>query len=84
VPPFPVPPLAVPLLDAVLPMLEIELPETVPFSVLIALAVEVLNAFETLEVADPPLLAAAAPSAVALALPLELFWLALLSLFWSD
>lgn len=54
-------------------MLEIVLPPTVPVSVLVAEAVEVLKAFEALEVAVPPLLAAAAPMAVALALPLELF-----------
>jgi hypothetical protein len=61
-------------------MLETALPVTVPFRVLLALAVEVLKAFDALEVAVPPLLAAAAPKAVALALPVELFWLALLSL----
>ena len=81
VPPFPVAPLALPELSAVLPILEIELLDTVPFKVLIAVAVEVLNAFEKLAVAVPPLLAAADPVAVALASPVERFWLALLSLF---
>ncbi len=55
-------------------MLEIVLSLTVPFSVLLALADDVLYEFRGLAFAVPPLLAAAAPAAVALALPLELLF----------
>ena len=51
------------------------LPDTVPFNVLVALADVWLKESVMLEVAVPPLLAAAAPWAVALALPLELLLL---------
>jgi predicted ABC-type sugar transport system permease subunit len=55
-----------------LPMPEIELPLTVPVSVLVAVAEDVLNELVMFEVAVPPLLAAAAASAAARAAPLLL------------
>src|SRR5690606_41561024 len=61
--PRPAAPLAPPLFRALLPMLLMLLPDTVPVSELLALADEVLNELATDELALPPLLAAAAPAA---------------------
>lgn len=57
-------------------------PVTEPFSVLLAVAVFVLKAFDAFDVAVAPLLAAAAPTLEASALPndLLLFWSLLLLL----
>ena len=59
-----------------------------PFRVLLAVALDVLNEFEKVEVAVPPLLAAMAPAEVARAPPLLLFWPELSredeSLFWFE
>ena len=62
------------MLIALLPMFETVLPETEPFRVLTALAVEVLNALVKVEVAVAPLLAAMAPAEDADESPELLFW----------
>ena len=62
-------PLEVPLLVATFPKPFTVIPLTVPVSVLVATAVLVLNALVTLEVAVPPLFAAAAPVCEAVASP---------------
>jgi hypothetical protein len=67
-------------------MLLTVLPLTVPLSELVAVAALLLKESEKVDVAVPPLLAAAAPAAVARALPLLLFCPLLLScdaLAWS-
>src|SRR5450830_759113 len=73
-PPVAVPPLALPVFCTVLP-------DTVPVSALVAVAVDVLKELARLEVAVAPLLAAAEPAAVACAWPrlllLLLAWLLL-------
>src|SRR5450830_812899 len=80
-PPVAVPPLALPELLATLPMFCTVLPDTVPVSALVAVAVDVLKELARLEVAVAPLLAAAEPAAVACAWPrlllLLLAWLLL-------
>jgi hypothetical protein len=83
-PPMAAPPLALPALLATLPMFETELPDTLPLRFEVAVAVEVLYALATLELADPPLLAAAAPTDEADEPPLLLLLPALLSLFWFE
>ena len=66
--------MAPPVFCAVLPILLMLLPLTLPVRALVDVADEVLNEFATDELAVPPLLAAAAPATSALASPELLFW----------
>jgi hypothetical protein len=85
-PAVPAAPLALPLLVATLPMFWMLLPDTLPFRFAVALADEVLKLFEKVDVAVPPLFAAVAPMADAVAAPelwLLLFVFVVVLVLWS-